>query len=133
MSYTEYKVGYVAEIMQLRDKSEHEIYEYFKCKGIIPDDDYEENGVHSDLEYWTHNESFVPVILSDGVLIMYVFASGPVECESDLDTIINSADVIGMRNVLHDKFNVRESKFFAYSWYNGTDEPCYVDDKYRGE
>ena len=73
------------------------------------------------------------MILSDGVLIMYVFASGPVECECGIDTLINSIDIIGMQHILRDKFNVRESKFFAYSWYNGTDEPCYVDNKFRGE
>ena len=37
MSHTEFKVGYVAEIMELGGKSEHEIYEYFKCKVIEPD------------------------------------------------------------------------------------------------
>lgn len=133
MSHTEYKVGLVAEIMQLRGKSEDEIYEYFKCKGIIPDDDYEENGVYSDLEYWTHNKSFVPVLVDGGVLITFVFDSGPLECESDSDTLISSNELLYMINAMHNGFDECDPKFFAYSWYNGTDEPIYVDDKYRGE
>ena len=133
MSHTEYKVGLVGEIMGLRGKSEDEIYKYFYNNGIVPDEYSEKDGVYYDLEYCTYKGCFVPVVVDGGVLITYVFNSGPLECECDSDTMISSAELMYLITAMHKGFDECNPKFFSYLWYNGTDEPIYIDDKYRGE
>ena len=133
MGQTWYKIGFIAEIMRLRHKTEHEMYEYFMKLGIDPDSYYTEDNPYSDLYYEISMNGPTPVILHDGALVMYVIAHGAIDGDYDLDCIMNSIEVQGLREKLHAKFRVRGSKFFAYTWNSSTDEPCYVDDKYRGE
>lgn len=119
MSETEIKIGLRAEVKHLQNASLSDIRAYFANKGIYPTDEDDE-----DLFYESSEEvRFVPYITKNKVYLTYEFVS---KYMVDFDMYRCSAGMFTDKLTMFSAiFGIpkHEVEFFAYQWYNGTDDP----------
>lgn len=133
MSSNEFKCGFRVNLEKLRGKSKKEALAYFesvlgKPEGIDnPDDDmyfsfwYPRDSQYQPMQEYSYN--YYPS-KDDGWVVDYIIHRG-YEGEIDPSMYLSVKTIIKVATSLASKFDVPVSDItvFAYTWYNGTDEP----------
>jgi len=119
MSESEIKIGLRAEVKHLNGKSIEKIHEYFANRDVYPVE-YEEDVLFYEA---TDSTDFVPYITNNKVYLDYIFANDETV---DFTTVNFPAGLIGnLVSIFSSRFGVprHDVEFYAYQWYNGTDDP----------
>ena len=129
MSSNQFKCGFRVVIPQLRGKSEKEALQYFQPilgepSYILEEDRYfyfEYDGKYQPRKEYAYDEYETA---DDGWCVNYILHEGE-EGETDPSMYLSVAKITETVKLLTEKFGVSENDIivFAYTYYNGTDEP----------
>lgn len=130
MSHTVYKSGFRVNIESLRGKSDDEALSYFRTILGEPEDvgiwDGKVNYFRYDGEYRPNSEYTYRTDgkKDDGWFVDYIIDHNDYGCE----LYLKLSDITEIVSMLTKKFSVSEKDvmIFAYSWYNGSDEPRFM-------
>ena len=133
MSEDETKMGIRFRLRHLSNVTLEDVYKYFEKRGITPSSiDEEDNYIYYDpvLCKYMKNTYIQPMIKHDDNTIKAVHVFILFEMyDSYFSYDFSLEDIIEMLGKAREEHVIRDSdiRFFGYQWYNGTDEPFYLE------
>jgi hypothetical protein len=133
MSEDETKIGIRFRLRHLSNVPIEDVYKYFEKRGIIPVYfDEEDNEMYYDPVpcKYMKNTYIQPMIKRDcdtiksvHVFILFEMYNSYFSYDFGLEDIIEILGKAREEHVIRDS----DIRFFGYQWYNGTDEPFYIE------